>query len=376
MEEKKILITCTELMMIHFLVPHVNNLLENNFEVEIACSEVGGRFNELSSKFIKDIKIYKINLIRNPFNLRNLIGLNQLKKIIKYGNYDLIWTNEPVMGVMTRIAAKNNRKKGLKVMYITHGFHFYDGGPLLSWILYYPIEKLMSKYTDILVTINKEDYKRAQNFYCQDIEYIPGIGLDTIKIKNLKINKEQKRKELGLTKENIILLSVGELGKRKNHIVAIEALGKIQDKNIFYLIAGIGKLEEYLKKRCKELGIEKQVLFLGYRKDVYELCNIADIYIFPSKREGLGIAGLEGMAAGLPIISSDINGIKDYTENEKTGYCIDRFDINGFKEAILKLKDNKELRDKIGNYNQQVVEKYDLKNTKKIIKNLIERNIE
>ena len=125
-----------------------------------------------------------------------------------------------------------------------------------------------------------------------------------------------------------------------------------------------------------ELGIEKQVLFLGYRRDIYELCKISDIYIFPSKREGLGIAGLEGMAAGLPIISSNINGIKDYTENEKTGYCVDRFDIEGFKEAILKLKDNKELREKIGKYNQNVVEKYDLKNVKKIIRDLIERNIE
>ena len=233
MKRKKILITCTELMMLQFLVPHVNNLLENNFEVEIACSEVGGRFDELYSKFIKNIKIYKINLYRNPFNLSNLRGLRQLKKIIKIGDYNLIWTNEPVMGVMTRIAAKNNRKNGVKVMYITHGFHFYTGGPLINWILYYPIEKLMSKYTDILVTINKEDYNRAQNFHCSNIEYIPGIGLDTIKIKNLILNKEDKRRSLGVTTDNIILLSVGELGARKNHIVAIEALGRIKDKNIF-----------------------------------------------------------------------------------------------------------------------------------------------
>lgn len=340
-------------------------LQELGYEVIVAANYEGynGKLDD------KNVKMLDIRFTRSPLTLQNIKAFKKLNKYVKENKIDLIHCHTPVGGVMGRIIGKLNKVQ--TVIYTAHGFHFFDGAPKLNWVIYYPIEKFLSRYTDILITINQEDYNRAKNkFYAKKVEYIPGVGVDVEKIENTRVNKEQKRKELGIEKDSMVLLSVGELSSRKNHITPIRTLAEIDNKNIIYLIAGVGPLENYLKEEVKKLNLEKQVKFLGFRKDVYELCKVADIYIFPSKREGLGIAGLEGMAAGLPLVSANINGIKDYTENGKTGYCVDRFSINDFKNAIEKLAYNKNLRQRIGNYNEQVVKKFDIKNTEKIMKKI------
>lgn len=349
----------------HFERNDIKILQELGYEVTVA-SNLDNYKNELEDL---NINLIHIPFQRNPFSLKNITAYKELDKFLKREKINLIHCHTPIGGVIGRIAGHKNNVK--KIIYTAHGFHFFRGAPLINWLLYYPIEKYLSKYTDILITINQEDYKRAQTFYAKKVEYIPGVGLDTEKIRDIVVDKKKKREELGLTEDNIVLLSVGELSKRKNHIIPIKALAQIKDnKNIFYLIAGVGPLANYLKRECKKLGIENRVIFLGFRKDVYELCKISDIYIFPSQREGLGIAALEGMAASLPLISSDINGIKDYTENEKTGYCIDRFDVNGFKEAIEKLAFNKEVREEIGNYNKKIAGKFDIGNIEVIMRKI------
>ena len=115
---KRLLLTCTDLMAIQFLVPHVKYLSEHGFSVELACSEVGGRLQELCTVLSGIAPVHTVRLVRNPFSLRNRKGLSDLKKIINGRSWDVIWTNEPVMGVMTRVAAKTVRKKGTKVVYI------------------------------------------------------------------------------------------------------------------------------------------------------------------------------------------------------------------------------------------------------------------
>lgn len=363
--KKRFLVTCTELMMLQFLVPHVNHMLECGNDVDIACSEVGGRFDQLSDKFIKKINTYKITATRSPWKLCNFTGYKQLKQIIDNGNYDIVWTNEPVMGVITRLAALGARKRHTKVMYMAHGFHFYDGAPLLNWLVYYPIEKIMSKYTDVLVTINKEDYARAkEKFYTPIVHYIPSIGVDIGKFQNCKVSKHDKRAELGIPQDAFVLLSVGELANRKNQRVVIEALGKIHDPNIFYVIAGRGPLKEEYINLAKKYDIEKNVLLLGSRTDIPELCRAADVFVHPSVREGLGIAPLEAMAAGLPLISSYINGMKDYTEDGVTGCCLpDPRDVNTMALAILKMQKNPVLCKKSAQNNEEIVKHFCLTKT-------------
>ena len=107
---------------------------------------------------------FSINIARSPFSLKNLQGLKQLKNILANGNYQILHCHTPMGGVLGRLAALKLWKQGkLKVIYTAHGFHFYKGAPLVNWLLYYPMEKFLAHWTDVIITINEEDYERAKN---------------------------------------------------------------------------------------------------------------------------------------------------------------------------------------------------------------------
>ena len=332
--------------------------------VEIASTALEGYDDLLRNRIKKKpVKISYIRLNRSPFSLSNYKGIIDLKRIIDNDSFDLIWTNEPVMSIATRLAARSARKKGTKVVYMVHGFHFFDGSSKGSWLIFYPIERIMAKFADYLITINKEDFNRGKSFGFKDVFYVHGVGLDTKRFREASVDRSLKRKEIGIPNNVIMLLSVGELGTRKNHEVVIRALGELKDKDIHYAICGEGVLEDYLKNLCKELGIAENVHFLGYHRDIPEICKAADIYVFPSQREGLGIGALEGMASGLPLISSYVNGIRDYTEDGVTGYTIQPHNIEGYVMAIRKLADNTGDRARFGSHNMIAAQKFDVCNT-------------
>ena len=360
----KILLTATNAMIFHFLVLHIEKLLEMGHYVEIASTALEGYDDLLRNRIKKKpVKISYIRLNRSPFSLSNYKGIIDLKRIIDNDSFDLIWTNEPVMSIATRLAARSARKKGTKVVYMVHGFHFFDGSSKGSWLIFYPIERIMAKFADYLITINKEDFNRGKSFGFKDVFYVHGVGLDTKRFREASVDRSLKRKEIGIPNNVIMLLSVGELGTRKNHEVVIRALGELKDKDIHYAICGEGVLEDYLKNLCKELGIAENVHFLGYHRDIPEICKAADIYVFPSQREGLGIGALEGMASGLPLISSYVNGIRDYTEDGVTGYTIQPHNIEGYVMAIRKLADNTGDRARFGSHNMIAAQKFDVCNT-------------
>ena len=282
--KKRLLITSTDLMMIQFLVPHVRYLSENGFEVEIACSEVGGRMEDVREALRDCVAaIHPVRLERSPASPRNLLGYGDMKKIIRPGKYDIVWTNEPVMGVMTRLAAREARKKGTKVVYMVHGFHFFSGASLLNWGLYYPVERVLSHFCDVIVTMNEEDFRRAKNFSAKQVEKISGVGVDTSRFAGTMTSrqKQDKRRELGIPEDAYVILSVGELTKRKNHAVMIRALQELEDPTCHYVLCGRGDLQGFLETLAGELGVKKQVHFLGYRMDIPEIIHMAafDVYM-------------------------------------------------------------------------------------------------
>ena len=361
---KRVLVTSTDLMMIQFLVPHVINLSENGFDVEIACSDVGGRMDEIRQKLDGHVKkIHVVRLVRSPASPTNIKGYGDMKRVIDGGNYDIIWTNEPVMGVVTRLAARKSRKKDTKVIYMVHGFHFYKGASKINWLVFYPIEWLASWFCDEIVTINQEDYQRAQKLHAASVKYIHGIGVDTSRL-HIPEKQCDIREELRIPVDSFIMLSVGELLPRKNQQVIIRAMGLLKDKDIHYVLCGKGRQLDELKKLATDLGIISRVHFLGYRKDVLDIYGQADILAFPSRREGLGLAGLEAMYCGLPIIASNINGLRDYMENGKTGYMYAPDDVDGFAKGIHRLKEDSNFRESCSVYNQQAVIPFCLNNVK------------
>lgn len=354
MKKKAMIIATIYSFVSHFEKNDIKILQELGYEVVVASNFEGykGELEELN------VEKLDIPFTRSPISLKNIKAFFKLNKYLKENKVSLIHCHTPVGGVAGRIIGKLNKIP--RIIYTAHGFHFFDGAPKINWIVYYPIEKTLSKFTDTLITINKEDYERAKTFYTKKVEYIPGVGIDVEKIQNIKVNREQKRKELGLSMDDIVLLSVGELSSRKNHIIPIRALAKIKNKKIKYLIAGVGSLEEYLKEEIKKLGLEDRVKLLGYRNDIYELCKIADLFIFPSKQEGLPVALMEALACGLPILCSDIRGNRDLIINNINGVLIEN-QVEVYIKEIEKLINNKILEQKYNISENLSIEKIEQK---------------
>jgi glycosyltransferase involved in cell wall biosynthesis len=354
-----------------FMIPHIQMLIDKGHSVDIACSVQ----KDINKRMIKQgCKVFDISFSRSPLKKSNVKAYRDLKDLIVGQKYDLVHTHTPVASAITRLVCKNI--KGTKVFYTAHGFHFHKGAPLKNWLIYYPLEKWLAKYTDTLITINKEDYKRAKSkFKAKRVEYIPGVGLDIDKFKNIVVDKVGKRQEFGLPEDAFVVLSVGELNKNKNHEIIIRAIAKLNNPNIHYVICGKGPLESYLKKLSTELRIEENVHFLGYRKNIAEICKVSDIFAFPSFREGLGIAALEAMACGLPIITSNVHGIVDYSIDGETGYTADSNDINQFATNIDKLISNPTVRKEISNKNKNLVNKYSIDHSIKCLYEIYEREV-
>jgi glycosyltransferase EpsD len=371
---KRILISSTDVMMYLFLIPHVK-ILSDYYVIDVACSSADEYKSEDYEKTIRDqlpenSKYFHISSERSPYSKANIEGYKELQSIIEVGNYDLVWTNEPVMGVITRLAANKFRKNGLKVLYLAHGYHFFKGAPIMNWI-YYPVEKLCSYMTDLMVMINWEDFAFTKKHFHNPVLHIDGIGFDLSKYRNVSVERNSKRKEIGVNSDEILVLSAGELMTRKNHEVVIEAIAVVNNPKIKYVICGIGDRLEFLKRLAKKLNISDRVKFIGLRYDIPELLKISDIFAHPSKREGLGIAPLEAMSSGLPVVTSNIQGIKDYSVNGVTGFSLDPTDVNGFASAIRKLANDHILRKKMGEHNVEAVKKWSIENSTSQVKSVI-----
>lgn len=368
---KKVLIVASVISFIEWFNKDNVKFLKHvrGCEVHIACN-----FNYMNDtdvartqKYINTLKeegivLHNIAFARSPFGPNNISAYKQLKRVIESEKFDLIHCHTPTASMMTRLAARKVRKTGCIVMYTCHGFHFHKASSKKNWLLYYPVEKILSRYCDYIVTINKEDFERAKTFRCKNVRYIPSVGVDINGILKMSVDRNAKRREIGVPENATMIISAGELIERKNHEVIIRALAKLENENIYYVIAGKGPLKEYLENLSKKFGLAERVIFLGFRTDVFELYHIADISAFPSKIEGLGLAGVEAMAAGIPLVSSNVHGILDYVIDGKTGYAIDPDDIDGFVKAIKKLTDNAELREQMKKNCYKAVEPFEISN--------------
>ncbi|MDY0277444.1 MAG: glycosyltransferase family 4 protein [Acholeplasma sp.] len=345
-------------------------ILKNlGYDIDVACNFVSGsitsqeKVESFKQELIeKNIGVYHIPVPRSIFKLKDIvISYILVKNLCKENNYEIVHCHSPIGGVIVRLACRKSRKNGTKIIYTAHGFHFYKGAPKKNWIIYYTIEKIISKFTDCIITINKEDYQNAQRFNAKIIEYVPGIGVDVQQIRNVQVNAIEKKKELGIDTDDFVLLSVGQLSIRKNHKVAIMALSKIHNIKLKLIICGLGELKPYLTNLIDELKLSDRVILTGYRNDIYELLHIADCFIFPSLQEGLPVSLMEAMSVGLPIICSDIRGNIDLIHDGENGFLHDPKDDVALSNSIMKILDSDDLRLKMGEQNRLKIESFDRK---------------
>ena len=365
MNMKKLLITSTELMMIQFLVPHVKYLSENGFQVEIACSDVGGRMEDVRNALEGVVDaIHVLRLERSPANPRNFLGYQDLRKLLAENHYDVIWTNEPVMGVVTRLAANKYRRRGTKVVYMCHGFHFFSGASKVNWAIYYPIEQIMAHFCDAIVTMNQEDYARALSFKVNNVYKIPGVGVDTGRFSSggSPEFRMAKRRQLGLPEDAYVMLTVGELTKRKNQKVLLNAMAQLNDPSVHYVLCGKGDQQEALERLARELGIAEKVHFLGYRLDVPEIYRMADCFAFSSIHEGLPFALMEAMQTGLLIVASRIRGNVDLIDDGVGGILCDVHSIDQYRDGLMRIRTMD--GETMAAHNRGKLAEFDLKNTR------------
>ena len=318
MERRALQLASVASMIDQFNIPNIKVLQSLGYKVDVVADftnpgtitkeraeDLKKRLNEM------DVQVYDIAIPRSLNPVAIMKAYRNVRCLLYKKNYHLLHCHSPIGGVVARQAAKGLRKSGLKVIYTAHGFHFYDGAPLKNWMVFYPIEKYYSRFTDVLITINTEDYKRAsEKLKAKRTVYIPGIGIDTDKFKPNEAGRKKIRAELGLEDDQIMLLSVGELNENKNHESVIKA---IKGMSITYVIVGKGILKDKLEAAAKECNVSLQLM--GFRTDVSDFYNAADAYILPSIREGLNVSLMEAMASGLPVACGKIRGNIDLIDS-------------------------------------------------------------
>lgn len=353
---KQVLMLASVASMIdQFNMPNIALLQKLGYHVDVACNFEQGntcsdaRVAELKSKLREmNVRCYQIDFARNIKCIgQNIKAYQQVKKLMEQNHYVFCHCHSPIGGVVARIAGHRTKTK---VIYTAHGFHFYKGAPIANWLMFYPVEKILSYWTDTLITINQEDYERAKKkFHAGKTYYLPGIGID---LERFHVGDaqtiQQKRQELGLQPQDVFLLSVGELSDRKNHVVVIEAMKQLIQRHpqLRYFICGQGEKKQELQQLIRKYHLEDHVKLLGFRTDVAELCQAADVFVFPSKQEGLPVALMEAMACGVPVVCSRIRGNTDIVKDGENGYLVSSDRSEKYILAIAKAMQMNTIADK------------------------------
>ena len=352
-------------MIQQFNMENIRLLIDIGYQVDVACNMKEGSTISAEKVQAMEMQLQKmgcrvchIPIPRRITDLRGIIqSFTMTRKLLNSENYDLIHCHSPIGGMVCRLANRcSHSYKNTKMVYTAHGFHFYKGAPRKNWILFYPMERFCGRFTDTLITINKEDYALAkQKFHLKKngkIEYVPGIGIDLKRITAMPEIKDELRKDLHISKGDIILLSVGELNDNKNHVVVLKAMSHLPS-NIHYIICGQGSNKDRLKALAENLNLKQQLHLLGYCDNVPSIVKSCDLFVFPSRREGLSVALMEAMACGKAVACSKIRGNTDLID-EKGGALFDPENSDSCMRAIKDLL-NRDLTE-MGNYNRKKVE--------------------
>ncbi|WP_203287299.1 glycosyltransferase family 4 protein [Metabacillus sp. cB07] len=350
----KILFTATvDYHFKSFHLPVLKWFQENGWEVHVAAQ---GTIDLPYTDFK-----FNLPIKRSPFNRRNTDAYRQLRKIIDHNHYCIIHCHTPVGGVLTRLAARDARKKGTKVLYTAHGFHFCKGAPFQNWLTYYPVEKWLSSYTDCLLTINNEDYHLAlkHRFKARSIEHIHGVGVDTEKFCPISNEeKEQRRKFYGYQKDDFLMFYAAEFNKNKNQKLLLQAMCHLKNKvpNAKLLLAGEGTLLAECKRFAEANGMKDTVHFLGFRKDIADILPMCDLAVASSLREGLPVNIMEAMACALPIVATDNRGHRELVGDGVNGWIVAANNSEALSERINQISSDNKISTYLGANGRKIIE--------------------
>ena len=341
-----------------FHIPFMKLLESMGYGVEVACSDTG--FTERIEK--EGFVVHKIPFSRNPLSLSNAGAFIILLHLLKANNYIMIHTHTPVASFLGRIAG---RIVGVPcIIYTAHGFHFHEYGSKVKNFIYYRLEKFAGKFTDVLITINTDDFRFAKERFKQikEIVYIKGVGVDTDKFSKAnalpEVQKDYETK-LGISSAKFKIIFIGEMIKRKNFKDVIEVVSILKESGCDFLLIAVGDgiLITELKDFVKQKDLNDFVIFLGYRPDIPELLAFSDALVLTSIREGLSKAVMEAMAMEKPVVAYNIRGMRDLIVDGETGFLVPFRNVSALAEKISYLAENREIARKMGEKGRKRIEK-------------------
>ncbi len=384
MNKKKVLFVATVGgFLMRFLTEHVRTLQSLGYEVHYA-SNFNRKAYDYDEEQMKKLGVisHRLDIEKSPIALKtNKKALERLIQIIDREQIELVDCHTPLGGVLGRLAGAKSKTKP-KVVYTAHGFHFYKGAKGARNIIYKIAEKSLAKKTDYIVTINKEDYEYAKkhlklkkdcknkaNKTDSNVFLINGMGLDMEIYKNDMSEEEKlkKRSEIIVPPGAFHIVTTAELNKNKNEKAIIKAISLIDKDDIYYSVCGRGPYELSLKDYIKEKRLENRVKLIGYRNDVPQILQTADVFAFPSKREGLGMAALEALSCEVPLIAADNRGTREYALDAENAIVCKRGRVQEYKAAIEKLYNDRELLNRLKKNCRQSVKRFSKETVKRQI---------
>ncbi len=371
---KKALVVANLFGFVGFLLNDIQTLQALDYKVVFAANDNSTETSPMR-EYLDDIGVtfYPLSLsTKKPLSKSNHKSFLEIKEILNNEHFDLVHCHTPISGFITRVAANKYRKTGTKVIYTTHGFPFARYSSSKEWYMYFWLEKIASLFTDTIITINKEDCENARKLHCKDVRRINGVGVDTAHYHDVEIDIKSYKTQLGLPLDKIMVLSVGELSRRKNHQIIIKALSLLPNKDDYiYVICG-GEVSnsgfaEGLRNLADEHGVT--LYLLGHRNDIPQIMHCSDIGAIPSIREGLGLAGIQSLCAGVPLVGTGVQGIKEYILDGVSGHLCEPFDAEGYARSIIRLS-NKDYRQALSRNCYDIAKQFDVGIARKQMKDI------
>lgn len=342
-----------------FHIPFMRQLMDKGYEIHAAASPAEGGKEEVEAA---GVKCWDVPFARSPYSPQNIRAAWALKRLLKSHRFALIHVHTPVAAFWGRWLAKATGQG--PVLYTAHGFHFYKGAPLRNWLIYYTAEKLASHWTDGLIVMNEEDFDNARRLGFapeRNLFYVHGVGIDLKQYSPLESAKKCVRESLGLSPADVVVTCVAEMIPRKNHLMLLNAWENLAAKcpECHLLLVGAGNLLPTLKKKVERKKIPR-VYFLGFRRDVPRILAESDIVVLTSKHEGLPRSIMEAMAAGKPVVASNVRGNRDLVEHGRTGFLVGLGDVEGLAGYLEVLARDESLRLSLGAAGREKIKDYSL----------------
>lgn len=332
-------------------------------QVELCANFENGNGPEIHNQsFVEECGIRGVKTHSIPFARHSLTGslkcLSQLKELLSREQYDLVHTHTETGGLLLKLAHSEKGKS--KFIFTPHGMSFWKGSSLKSQLVYRPLERWICSAMDMNLGMNMEEVENLEQWNKRTAHYVHGVGLNVARMQNPSRSREQMREEFGLTESDKFIVSIGELDDNKNHITVIKALATLGRKDFKYVVCGVGPNKDMLLAEAERMGLKDNVILAGYRSDIPDVLNAADIFVFPSFHEGMPVSALEAMACSLPVVCSAIRGNVDVVKDGDNGYLFKPSDVDTLSRQIALLMDNEALRQQMGAKNKEIVREFSL----------------